>query len=153
MQTISERSVLLSGLSINSNKRINIVLVCLLTLISSFSCSSSRLSKKTKNIIDKTLGSDYTAIPNKSKTFLLCYKDYGDDPKKIGEFEYLIINLKTRQVLRSEKLRYGEIKWIDDQNVEIKEGRGIIENLKEGKKTSIYNVIKDTIINGNAKKK
>ena len=102
------------------------------------SCGSAKDSKL-QEFISKKLGKS-TLEYNTSKEFVLCYENEGNASEV---YKYLIIRIRDQLIVEEGTFRPGYIKWINDDEIEIRSIPGTFKSDDDLKKyTRIISVRK-----------
>jgi hypothetical protein len=98
--------------------------------------------KQREKLVKATLGSEFTAEYNRSRTFVL-YKQK-QDPAHIGEsLKYLVLKDDSNEVVQE-----GYVKWVDDTTIEVLNLPGKLESPDDVEKYK-----KQVIIDGSSPKR
>ena len=86
-------------------------------------CAPSTELTKFENVeilAKEKLGNGYLLVENESRTFMLCYKIENKKSQPHSSIHYFVYDLNNKEIIFEEKLLDAEIKWVDDNNIEIR---------------------------------
>lgn len=63
---------------------------------------------------------DYFIIENEPGTFVLCYKKYEKKNQPHTLLEYFVYDLNKKEIIFDEKINDADVKWYDENNLEIR---------------------------------
>jgi hypothetical protein len=72
-----------------------------------------------ESLATEKLGNSFTRSANESSTFLLYYKKEEKKNHPHTTLSYFVYSLEKEEIVFEEKLFDTEVRWIDDQNIEI----------------------------------
>jgi hypothetical protein len=95
--------------------------VCLIMIFGCYTPSAELSKYEDADILAKKIfGNGYEIDNNKSGTLILCYKVDKKKSQPHTSVEYFVYNMNTKEIIFEEKLYDTDIKWLDDNNIEIR---------------------------------